>query len=128
MLSRSKDQMTSLRNLQSQFESRLDEIKGLASPHFARLNPEARDEALQNTLGLCWGFWLRLVQQGKAGDEAVFKSMVWYAVKHTKMGRLPQENGSRKAKCVLNYAQRRMRGFSVEPVNLNYFSGMAASV
>src|SRR3982751_4339739 len=105
----------------SEFESRIDEIRGLAAPHFARMNPEARDEALQNTLGLCWVFWLRLVKQGKAGDETVFRSMVWYAVKHTKMGRLPQGNGSRKAKCVMNYASRRLRGVNVEPVNLNYF-------
>jgi hypothetical protein len=38
----------------SEFESRIDEIRGLAAPHFARLNPEARDEAMQNTLGLAW--------------------------------------------------------------------------
>src|SRR3954469_14758833 len=120
--------MTTVACPRSEFGSPIAEIRGLAAPHFARLNPEARDEALQNTLGLCWVFWLRLVQQGKAGDEAIFKSMVWYAVKHTKMGRMPQGGGSRKAKCVLNYAQRRMRGVNIEPINLNYFVGQSAPV
>jgi hypothetical protein len=112
----------------SEFEARIDEIRGLAAPHFARMNPEARDEAMQNTLGLCWVFWLRLVKQGKADDEANFKSMIWYAVKHTRMGRLPQGNGSRKAKCVLNYASRRLRGVNIEPINLNYYIGQSAPV
>lgn len=38
----------------SVFEGRIEEIKRLAAPHFRRLGPEGCDEAVQNTLGLCW--------------------------------------------------------------------------
>ena len=112
----------------SDFTSRIDEIIRLATPHFRRLGPEGCDEAVQNTLGLCWLYWLRLVKQGKAGDEAVFRNMIWWAVKHTRLGRMPQGCGSRKAKCVLDYARRGMRGVSTEPVDLNAYVGPTAPV
>src|SRR4028119_2110466 len=105
----------------SVFEGRIEEIKRLAAPHFRRLGPEGCDEAVQNTLGLCWLYWLRLVKQGKAGDETVFRSMVWYAVKHTQLGRTPQGSDRKRAKCALDYARRRMRGVTVEPMDLNFF-------
>jgi hypothetical protein len=68
------------------------------------------------------------VQQGKSGDETVFRSMIWYAVQQTKVGRLPQGGGSRSAQCVLNNARRRLRGVNIEPLNLNHFVGQSASV
>src|SRR6516162_6948431 len=100
----------------STFEARIDEILALAAPHFRRLDLEAREEALQNTLGLAWKAWVRLVQQGKAGDEGVFRSMVWFAVKQTRVGRMPQ--GRARAKDVLDYARRGKAGVTVEEVNL----------
>src|SRR4051812_9213054 len=79
MLSRSKDQMISLPNLQSQFEAKLDDIRGIAAYQFRGLSPEAKDEAVANTLGLCWKYFLRLAEQGKHEDEGVVNSMVYFA-------------------------------------------------
>ena len=42
----------------------------------------------------CTGFaWS---SRARTGDESVFRSMVWWAVKHTRQGRMPQGYGSRK--------------------------------
>lgn len=54
--------------------------------------------------------------------------MVWWAVKHTRQGRMPQGYGSRRAKCVLDYARRRMRGVNLQPIDLDCFVGTSAPV
>jgi hypothetical protein len=128
MLQGSKDQMLSLRNLQSQFEAKLDDIRGIAAYQFRGLPPEAKDEAVANTLGLCWKYFLRLVEQGKHEDDAVINSMVYFATRQTRMGRMPQGCGGAKSKDVLDYASRGLRGVSIEPVNLNFFIGPSAPV
>src|SRR4051812_10533950 len=116
MLSRSKDQMISLPTLQSQFEAKLDDIRGIAAYQFRGLRPEAKEEAITNTIGLCWKYFLRLAEQGKHGDDAVINSMVYFASRQTRMGRMPQGCGGAKSKDVLDYASRRLRGVAIESV------------
>ena len=110
----------------STFETRINEITGWIKPRFRGLDPEARDEAVQNTLALAWKFWLRLVEQGKEQDEDIFRSMVSFAVRHTRMGRMPQGRGGVKPKDVLDYGRRRKGGVAIESVNLNHFVGRSA--
>src|SRR3954469_15455252 len=92
------------------FETRLPEIEHLAGIHFRRLDPEAREEAIQNSVVLAYRYWTRLVERGKTGEDC-FKSAVWWAAKHTRQGR--QGSGSGRAKCVLDYARRRRNDVAV---------------
>lgn len=109
------------------FETRVDEIVRFVAPHFRGLRPEAREEAVQNTLCLAWKYFVRLMEQGKADDETVFRSMVLWAVEHTRQGRTPQGRGS-KPKDVIDYARRGKRGVAIEAADLNHFVSRSTSV
>src|SRR3954451_18370433 len=100
------------------FETRIDSIVRLAGHHFRQLAPEAREEAIQNTLALCWKFFLRLVEQGKADQENVVSQMIGFAIKHTKMGRSIVGTDHKRPKDVIDYAKRRMRGVAIEPMEI----------
>ena len=109
------------------FQTRLPEIEHLAGIHFRRLDPEARQEAVQNTLVLAWRYFIRLVELGKQDQEHVFTSMIWWACKHTKQGR--QGGGSGRAKCVLDYARRRKNDVAVhDGFDLGSFIGLTATI
>jgi len=87
------------------FETRLPEIECLAGSHFRHLDPDAREESVQNTVVLAYRYWTRLVERGKTG-EGCFKSAVRWACRHTRQGRRGGGCGDHKAKCVLDYVQR----------------------
>ncbi len=111
------------------FETRLPEIERLAGSHFRHLNPDAREEAVQNSVTLAYRYWLRLTERGKIGEDC-FKSAVWWAVKHTKLGRKGGGGcGKVKAKCVLDYGRRRYAGVTLQDgVDFNLFVGRQATV
>jgi hypothetical protein len=109
------------------FESRLPEIECLAGSHFRHLDPDAREEAVQNSVVLAYRYWLRLAEVGKTGEDC-FKSAVWWAAIHTKQGRKGGGSGRVKPKCVLDYARRHKRGVAIQVgVDLNYFVQSTAS-
>src|SRR4051794_39666305 len=111
------------------FETRIPEIERLAGIHFRRLDPEARQEAVQNTLVLTWRYFLRLVELGKQEQANVFTSMVWWACKHTKQGRRGGGCDDNKAKCVIDYGRRRYAGVTLKDgVDLNSYVGRQATV
>jgi hypothetical protein len=110
------------------FENRLPEIECLAGSHFRRLDPDAREEAIQNSVVLAYRYWLRLAEVGKTSEEC-FQSVVWWAVKHTKQGRKGGGCGKIKAKCVLDYGRRRYAGVTLKDgVDLNLYVGRQATV
>jgi hypothetical protein len=90
--------------LQEKFEARIETVIGIAENRFARLNGEARDESISNTLALSWKYYLRLAAQGKHDDDRAFKAMVHWATRHTRQGRMPQSRG--KSKDALDYRNR----------------------
>jgi hypothetical protein len=109
------------------FEARLPEINRLAGSHFKHLDPDAREEAVQNSVVLAYRYWLRLAEVGKTGEDC-FKSAVWWAARHTKQGRQARGCGS-EAKCVLDYARRRKGDVAVQGgVDLNSFVGSTTSI
>jgi hypothetical protein len=119
--------MIALTDARIVFETRLPEIECLAGSHFRHLDPDAREEAVQNSVVLAYRYWLRLVEVGKSGEDC-FKAAIWWATKHTKQGRKGGGCGKVKAKCVLDYARRRKGGVAIQGgVDLNYFVGPAAS-
>lgn len=111
------------------FEARLPEINRLAGFHFRHLDPDAREEAIQNTTVLAWRYFLDAARQGKHGREDVFKGLIWWACKHTRQGRRGGGQGRVKPKCVLEYARRRKGNVVVQGgVDLNHFIGPSASI
>ena len=108
------------------FETRLAEIECLAGSHFRHLDPDAREEAVQNAVVLAYRYWTRLVERGKTGEDC-FKSAVWWAAKHTRQGR--QGGGSGRAKCVLDYARRRKNDVAIHGgFDLDSYVGPTATV
>jgi hypothetical protein len=69
------------------FTRLLPELDRMALAHFRGLDPEAKEEAVQNTRALAWKYWLRLIQQGRAEGEGLLRNVWWYCVKQTRVGR-----------------------------------------
>ena len=109
--------MTDLACLQRFFVELLPEIKRMAESHFRCLDPDKREEAVQNTLALAWKFLHALFRQGRSPE--IWKSVVWYAIKQTKCGRMVQ--GQPKAKDA--YERRRRGRVRFESVHLNDLIG-----
>jgi hypothetical protein len=110
------------------FEDRLPEIERLARFNFRHLDPDAREEAIQNAVVLAYLSWTRLAEVGKTGEDC-FKTVVWWACKHTHRGRQGGGCGKRKAKCVMDYARRRKGNVAIEGgIDLSYFVGRTATI
>jgi len=88
--------MTDLASLQSYFVEHLPEMRQLAHFHFKHLEPDQRQEAIQNTLGLAWKFLHALFQQGRLHHPETWNGVLWYAIRQTKCGRKPQGKGKSK--------------------------------
>jgi hypothetical protein len=69
-------------NARSDFEDRLPEINRLAGFQFKYLDPDAREEAVQNAVVLAYRYWTRLVERGKT-EESVFRGAICWACTHT---------------------------------------------
>ena len=107
-------------DLQKSFEPLIETIIGICQLQFRGLAPEAKDEAIANTVGLCWKYNLRLVDQGRHDDEHVFNSMVFWPTRHTRQGRMVQQRkGSKDA---LEYRNRGRVSFD-DSFDLNGFVG-----
>src|SRR4051794_4318730 len=65
--------------LTAQFEALISKIENYAGARFRHLDPEARQEAIQNTLALCWVRFLALAAQGKHQEEAVVNSTIYWS-------------------------------------------------
>src|SRR5580658_9243298 len=110
------------------FESRLPEIERLVGSHFRHLDPDAREEAKQNSVVLAYRYWLRVVERGKTGEDC-FRSAVWWGIQHTRQGRQAGGRGKTRAKCVLDYARHRKGNVVIDHgVNLNEFIGACAAI
>ena len=120
--------MTTATDANDTFEVRLPEIERLAGFQFRHLHPEARQEAIQNSVVLAYRYWGRLAGRGKV-DEGCFRNAIWWACLHTRMGRRGAGPGGKKAKCVLDYARRRRDKVAVEGgVDLDGLVGRSTSV
>jgi hypothetical protein len=110
------------------FVSRLSEMEDLAAGHFRHLDPEAREEAVQNSVVLAYRYWRRLVERGRDA-EGLLKGVLWWACRHTRQGRQGGGRAKMKPKCVLDYARRGIGNVTVErEIDLNHFIGQTASV
>jgi hypothetical protein len=73
--------------------------------------PGRRDDAIQETIAVCWKWYLRLVEQGKDVSEFV-GTLADYAVRHVRSGR--RLCGQEKAQDVCSPASQRKHDFRVE--------------
>src|SRR6187431_1408664 len=72
---------------QSNFVAMLPEIQQKLRLAFCRLDPEARDDAIEEGIVHSLLAYVRLVEQGRA-EVATPSSLAWYASLHLKRGRL----------------------------------------
>src|SRR4051794_25805337 len=79
--------MTTIENLHKSFVSELPELEVMGRAWFRGLNPEAREEAVQNTTCLAWRYWLRLAEQGRDHELGLLRNVWWFCLKQTRMGR-----------------------------------------
>lgn len=107
---------TTLTALQSHFSDEYPRMARLVEGHFRHLDPDKRDEAVANTLGLAWKFLNHLYEEGRA-THRMLGSVLWYAIKQTKIGRKVQGNDGRIAKCAIDYRNRHRLRFELTDLN-----------
>jgi hypothetical protein len=73
-------------NWQASFAAMLPEIQQKLSLAFCRLDPEAREDAIEEGIVLSLLAYVRLVEQGRA-NVATPSSLAWYSSRHVKRGR-----------------------------------------
>jgi hypothetical protein len=106
--------------LHETFTRRLPDLETLALAHFRVLNPEARDEAIQNTTALAWKHWVRLAETGRAADEGLLGSVWWYAVKQTRVGRTITRGDGKRGQSRHDVYDR-PHGTTVDHTNFDHF-------
>ena len=92
--------------------------------HFTRLDPDKREEAIQNTLAIAWKFLHALFERGRLLHPEIWKSVLWYSVRQTKRGRTPVgQPGAKDA-----FECRRNGRVKFEPVDLHDLIGRKTPV
>ena len=82
--------MTTINDLHDYFVRHHAEMRRLAHSHFRHLEPDQRQEAIQNTLALAWKFLYALFEQGRLTHPKAWNGVLWYAIRQTQCGRMPQ--------------------------------------
>jgi len=78
----------------------------MAAAAFRDLDPEAKEEAVQNTLALAWKSFRALILQGRAGEAGILRSVLWYSIRQTRVGRMLRASDNTKHKDVFVNAKR----------------------
>lgn len=110
-------------SLHESFVSQLPELEAMAFAAFSDRDPEAREEAVQNTLALAWRAFVRLEEKGELSDHGILKSIVWYSIKQTKDGR--SICGCPRARDAMDQRGRRVE---FQHVELRDFEGNHTSI
>jgi len=112
--------------LQCCFVAYLPDIQSIASWSFRHLDPDKREEAIQNVVTLAWKFAHVLFRQGRMDEPGILKSVLIYAIRQTRSGRTVQGKNSRKCKDALDYRDRGRVTF--EQTDLTGFIGRTTPV
>ena len=86
--------MCDLKTLQTMFVERIPAMRDYAKLRFLGLRPEARQEALANTLALCWKFAYALLRQGRIDSPEILGPCLYFAARQTRSGRKVQRKNS----------------------------------
>lgn len=92
--------MTAFETHRSQFAALVIELTRMAVASLRRVyhDPDAMEEAVQNSLALTWQSYHALIEQDRAGDPGIIKSILWYSLKQTRAGRALSRSGNTNAK------------------------------
>lgn len=96
---------TTLADVQQHFSDQYPRMARQVEGHFRHLDPDKREEAVTNTLGLAWKFFYLLFEEDRATKRMLY-TVVAYSIKQTKTGRKVQGNDGRIAKCAIDYRGR----------------------
>jgi hypothetical protein len=118
--------MVTSENLHESFVRQLPELELTALSRFRNRNPEARQEAIQNTRALAWMCWVRLVQRRRAVDDGLLRSVWWYAVRQTKMGRTINRGDGMEGKRRQDAYDQRSK--PIQHIDFNYYIGAMTPV
>lgn len=111
--------MQNIDTFKDTFTSLLPDLTRMATAAFRDLRPEAREEAVQNTLALTWKAFHALIGQGRADEPGILKSVLWYSIRQTRAGR--KVDGESRAKDAYKNARKGRVRF--ESVELRHFVG-----
>jgi hypothetical protein len=120
--------MSNAKSQHESFVAELPELLIMAKARFRHLDPEARDEAIQNVTSLTWKYWVRLCQKGRGHEEGLLGSVWWYACKQHRVGRTIQSSGRPGRGTLDAYAAARRGGAAVEHADFNLLIGDATPV
>src|SRR4051794_39703690 len=98
--------------IQIHFLKALPRIERYAKVKFSNLKGEARDEAIQQALGLAWKFYRSEVLKGKDPDSYI-SAIAEFSVRQVRDGR--DVTGMEKARDVLSKRAQKRKGFTVQP-------------
>jgi hypothetical protein len=76
-----------LAEARARFEERFPEFQNKARRYFSDYKPEAKDEAIANSLFLTWHHFTALVTKGKA-DDRLLTTAFYFSMRQTRAGRM----------------------------------------
>jgi hypothetical protein len=102
-----------LETARARFSERYLELRNKARAYFRDYTPEARDEAVSNSLYLTWHNFVPLVERGKA-DDALLTSTFYYSCRATRSGRVMRAVKHSKFRELWSHMERDMRGLDLD--------------
>ena len=111
--------MSNFNTFRDTFTCLLPDLTSMAAAAFRYLDPEAREEAVQNALALTWHAFHSLIEKGRGEGEGIIKSCLWFSIKQTRAGRTVPSGGESKPKDAFTYAKKGRVRF--ERIDLRYF-------
>ena len=79
--------MFTMTEARARFEERFPELQNKARAYFEGFKPEAKDEAIANSMFLTWHHFTALIKKGKA-DDALLTSAFYFSMRQTRSGRM----------------------------------------
>ena len=83
-----------LRRAHEVFMTHYDTMNSLFGWYFRYLDPEKREDAIQNSLELSWMYFARAIQKG---EWDTLRPIMWAAMRHTRAGRSILTSGKGKS-------------------------------
>jgi hypothetical protein len=94
-----------MESARARFEERFPELQSKAKDYFDDSWPEAKDEAVANSLFLTWHHFVSLVKRGKA-DDALLTSAFYYSCRQTRSGRMMKTVKASKFRDLFDHERR----------------------
>jgi DNA-directed RNA polymerase specialized sigma24 family protein len=110
----------------ARFEERFPELQNKARTYFGDYSPEAKDEAVANSLFLTWHHFTSVVRNGKA-DDTLLTSTFYYSCRQTRAGRMMRTVKRGHFRELFDYA-RRSGHVIIRGVDLDAFVSRRATV